>query len=105
MSAEDREMPEAAQPADFWTEPGAASARLRQAHGDIVKLSAADGETWTWASGVAAHKAFLVEHLSDVSYLGGWQKLAPEITDIGEGIVFMDGPEHRWYRDVLRPFF
>jgi cytochrome P450 len=97
--------PEAAAPKDFWIAPGKSAAGLRQAHGDLVRLRLQNGKSVLCASGVDAHKTFLVENLDALSNYDGWNQVGPAAVSIGRGVIFMDGPEHRWFRRVMTPAF
>jgi retinoid hydroxylase len=97
--------PEAPAPEKFWIAPGESAAALRQAHGDLVRLTLNNGKSVLCASGVEAHKTFLVDNLDALSNYEGWNQVGPTAVSIGRGVIFMDGPEHRWFRKLMTPAF
>jgi len=101
----ENDLPEAPAPDAFWLEPGPCVAALRGAHGDVFRLKLRSGRSVLCATGVEAHRAFLVDHLDRLSNHDGWFRLIPSPAGIGNGIIFMDGAEHRWFRRSLAPAF
>jgi cytochrome P450 len=105
VTRRDVTIPLAAEPAEFWIRPSRTVAELRRRHGDIFRLSLNSGSSVLCVTGVEAHRAFLVEHVAKLSNEGGWNYVAQPMTKLGKGLVFMDGEEHRWFRQVLLPAF
>jgi retinoid hydroxylase len=104
-SSSSKPLPEIPAPHAFWTEPGPTVADLRDTHGDVFRLRLRSGRGVVCATGVEAHRTFLVEHLEHLSNHDGWFRLIPSPAGIGKGIIFMDGAEHRWFRKALAPAF
>jgi cytochrome P450 len=98
-------IPESTLDHSLWGEPGRAAAALRRQHGPLVRLRLKNSASFLCAIGVEAHKTFLVDHLDRVSNYEGWNWVGPSAVAIGKGIVFMDGEEHRWYRQAMAPAF
>jgi cytochrome P450 len=101
----DKPLPEAPFPPTFWFQPGQAVRDLRSTHGDVVRLQLKSGRKVVCASGVDAHRTFLVDNLDRLSNYHGWFRLVQTPASIGTGIIFMDGAEHRWFRRSLAPAF
>src|SRR5688572_8426786 len=89
---------------NFWVFPGRFVTSLRRSYGDLFRLLTPRGPL-VCAVGLDANRAFLVENDDRLSYASGWDHVAPAIAEMGGGIVFMDGPDHRWFRRVLQPAF
>jgi cytochrome P450 len=89
---------------NFWVYPGRFVTKLRRTYGDLFRLLTPRGPL-VCAIGLDANRAFLVENDEKLSYGSGWDHVAPAIAEMGRGIVFMDGPDHRWFRRVLQPAF
>jgi len=102
-SPPDRKLPQQAMPSSFWVNPGRAVGELRRAHGDVFRLQVRPDQFVICATGVEAQKVFLIDHLDKVSNYEGWYRFVPAPAVIGKGLVFMDGPEHRWFRQALTP--
>lgn len=99
-------LPELPMPAEFWTEPGITVAGLRRTHGDLFRLKVPSWQTVNCIAGEEAHKAFLIDHLDELSNYDPLitRGFMPPAT--AGGIITMDaGAEHRWYRKVLSPPF
>jgi cytochrome P450 len=97
-------LPEAENQGSFWTQAGAVVTQLRRAYGDLFRLRMPRG-TLICAVGLDANRAFLTENDEKLAYGSGWDHVAPAIAEMGRGVVFMDGPDHRWFRRVLMPAF
>jgi cytochrome P450 len=89
---------------NFWVTPTRIITALRRAYGDLFRMDTPRGKL-VCAAGLDANRAFLVENDAKLSYGQGWDHVAPAIAEMGRGIVFMDGPDHRWFRRVLQPAY
>ena len=90
---------------EFWTKPGQTVAGLRRKHGDIFRLVHSETASFVCATGLDAHKSLLVENFNKMSHYEGWRRVSARFAKIGRGIIFQDGPEHRWFRKVMLPSF
>jgi cytochrome P450 len=98
-------IPEARLSQALFAEPGRTADELKRKHGPLTRLRLKSGASFLFATGVDAHKTFLVDHLDRVSNYEGWNWVGPSAVAIGKGIVFMDGEEHRWFRQAMTPGF
>src|SRR5262249_7456127 len=92
-------------PGSFWIEPGRTVGDPRRAHGDVFRLQLRTGRSVLCATGVEAHRAFLIDHLDQLSNHDAWFRLVPSTAAIGKGLIFMDGDEHRWFRRTYTSSF
>ena len=90
---------------EFWTKPGQTVAEHRRKHGDIFRLAYSDTASFVCATGLDAHRSLLVENFDKMSHYEGWGRVSARFVKIGRGIIFQDGPEHRWSRKVMLPSF
>src|ERR1700704_5215035 len=91
--------------AELWITPGPTVAELRRKHGDIFRLVYSEAASFVCATGLDAHKSLLVENFDKMSHDEGWGRVSPRFVKIGRGLLFQDGPEHRWFRKVMVPSF
>src|SRR3981081_1658272 len=91
--------------AELWIRPGPTVAELRRKHGDIFRLVYGETASFVCATGLDAHKSLLVENFDKMSHDEGWGRVSARFVKIGRGIIFQDGPEHRWFRKVMLPTF
>jgi cytochrome P450 len=85
---------------DFWQRPGETVGATRACHGDVFRLPYLAGNA-VCTTGLEAHKTFLVEETAKLSSGAGWREISLRSAAIGNGVLFLDGAEHHWFRQVV----
>jgi cytochrome P450 len=98
------DIPHITLPGDYLTGAGPFLASMYERHGPIFRTSYF-GHDLVYLVGPEANRFVLLSNRAKFSHYEGWGKLFGVVDVYGNGLLTMDGEEHRLHRHMLNPAF
>ena len=99
------ELPEVLVTPDFALRPGLVLAHARRKYGPIFRTVDYAGHRQLYVVGPEANRMVMVSDHVKFSNYEGWNRTDSVVETLGNGLIFMDGPEHQRLRAAAFPAF